>query len=56
MISGHDHLYNRALDKSPDGKSQVMQIITQGASTKFYSPTRLDDFGKDGVAPNQTWR
>jgi hypothetical protein len=54
MISGHDHLYNRAIDKSPDGNSQVMQIISQGASTKFYSPTRLDDFGYDGTAPNQT--
>ena len=32
-----------------------MQIITQGLSTKFYSPTRLDDFGKDGVAPSQTY-
>jgi hypothetical protein len=55
MISGHDHLYNRALDKSPDGSSEVMQIISQGISTKFYTPTRLDDFGKDGVAPNQTY-
>jgi hypothetical protein len=49
MISGHDHLYNRALDKSPDGSSQIMQIITQGISTKFYSPTSLDAFGKDGI-------
>jgi hypothetical protein len=55
MISGHDHLYNRAIDKSPDGSSKVMQIITQGASTKFYTPTKLEDFGKDGTAPNQTW-
>jgi hypothetical protein len=50
MISGHDHLYNRALDKSPDGNSKVMQIITQGISTKFYTPTRLDDFGYDDAA------
>jgi hypothetical protein len=55
MISAHDHLFNRALIESPDGLSQVMQIITQGASNKFYFPTRLDDFGKDGIAPNQTW-
>lgn len=47
MISGHDHLYNRAIDKSPDGSSQIMQIITQGASTKFYTPTKLEDFGAD---------
>jgi hypothetical protein len=55
MISGHDHLYNRAIDKSPDGLSKVMQIISQGISTKFYTPTQLDSFGKDGTAPNQTW-
>ncbi len=46
MISGHDHLYNRALDKSPDGLSEVMQIVTQGISTKFYAPqARMDVFG-----------
>jgi len=55
MISGHDHLYNRALVESPDRLSEIMQIVTQGLSTKFYSPTRLDDFGKEGVAPDQTW-
>jgi hypothetical protein len=55
MISGHDHLYNRALVESPGLASEVMQIVTQGLSTKFYTPTRLDDFGKDGVDPNKTW-
>jgi hypothetical protein len=52
MISGHDHLYNRALVESPDRLSEIMQIVTQGLSTKFYTPTRLDDFGKDSTG---TW-
>jgi hypothetical protein len=44
MISAHDHLYNRALITSPDGLSQVMQQISMGASTKFYTPAALSGF------------
>jgi hypothetical protein len=44
MISAHDHIYNRALVKSPDGLSQVEQLISTGASTKFYSPASLNSF------------
>lgn len=44
MISGHDHIHNRALVDSPDGLSQVEQIISQGASSKFYTPASLDSF------------
>lgn len=44
MISGHDHLYNRALVDSPDENSQVEQIISQGASSKFYTPNPLSSF------------
>ncbi len=47
MISAHDHLYNRAIDKSPDGLSEITQIITQGLSTKFYTPQGIDVFGAD---------
>jgi hypothetical protein len=42
-ISGHDHLYKRSIVKSPDLQSHVTQIISQGASTKFYSPAALDE-------------
>jgi hypothetical protein len=42
-ISGHDHLYTRSIVKSPDLQSSVTQIISQGASTKFYSPIALDE-------------
>jgi hypothetical protein len=45
MISAHDHLHNRAVVKSPNGSSQVEQIISTGASTKFYSPSALSKFG-----------
>ncbi len=44
MISGHDHIYNRALVDSPDGLSQVEQLISTGASSKFYDPASLDSF------------
>jgi hypothetical protein len=44
MISGHDHIYNRAIVASPDGKSQVEQLTATGASSKFYTPAPLDNF------------
>jgi hypothetical protein len=44
MLSGHDHLHNRALVESPDGLNQVQQIIHMAASTKFYSPGSLASF------------
>jgi hypothetical protein len=37
-ISGHDHMYQRALINSPDGLSQVTQIIGASDSNKFYIP------------------
>lgn len=36
-ISGHDHMNHRAIVTSPDGQNTVQQIITQSASTKFYT-------------------
>lgn len=42
-ISGHDHLHQRSIITSPDGKSQVEQLIAQSVSTKFYKPGFLDD-------------
>ncbi|NLA74441.1 MAG: metallophosphoesterase [Deltaproteobacteria bacterium] len=44
MLSGHDHLHNRAIVKSPDGENEVQQIIHMAASTKFYGPNSLDSF------------
>ncbi|MBN2319406.1 MAG: metallophosphoesterase [Acidobacteria bacterium] len=44
MLSGHDHLHNRALVDSPDGENQVQQIIHMAASTKFYGPASLNSF------------
>lgn len=47
MISGHDHIYNRAALMSPDGTSKVEQLISIGASSKFYEPGALSDFGSE---------
>jgi len=52
MISGHDHLHNRAIVSSPEsadnpgtpGGYQVEQIISMAGSTKFYGPNTLDNF------------
>jgi hypothetical protein len=38
VITAHDHLYNRSVVKSPDLASSLTQIISAGASTKFYYP------------------
>jgi hypothetical protein len=43
-ISGHDHLHNRSIVKSLDYATtgnQVTQIISEGASTKYYAPAAL---------------
>jgi hypothetical protein len=48
MLSGHDHLHNRALVASPPDKNgmtyQIQQIIHMAASTKFYGPEYLNEF------------
>ena len=38
VISGHDHHYYESLVTSPDGKSQVHQLINPSDSSKFYTP------------------
>ena len=45
MISGKDQIHNRALVESPDGLSDVEQILSTGAGTELYSPAPLTDFG-----------
>ncbi len=46
MITGHDPIHNRALVESPDGLSDVEQIITTGVGTELYGPAPLTAFGK----------
>ncbi len=42
--SAHDHLYNRSIIKAPNLEgSGVMQIISMGASTKYYAPAPTVD-------------
>jgi hypothetical protein len=38
VISGHDHNHYYSTVTSPDGLSQVDQLITQSDSSKFYTP------------------
>ena len=42
-IGGHDHMYNRAVDASPDGTSSVQDLVCQSDASKFYIP-----FGEAG--------
>ncbi len=37
-MGGHDHMHNRAIVTSPDGTSEVQNIITASNSYKFYIP------------------
>ena len=37
-LSGHDHIYQRSRISSPDGNSELGQIICGSASSKFYTP------------------
>jgi hypothetical protein len=37
-FNGHDHMHNRALIMSPDGKSTIEDIICASDSSKFYGP------------------
>jgi hypothetical protein len=43
FISGHDHIHQRSIVSSPDGKSSVEEIISASNSSKFYTPKALDD-------------
>ena len=42
-ISGHDHIHQRSIIKSPDGVSQVQELICASNSSKFYTPKPLND-------------
>jgi len=43
FISGHDHIHQRSIITSPDGKSEVEEIISASNSSKFYTPKALND-------------
>jgi hypothetical protein len=42
-ISGHDHIHQRSIIASPDGLSNVQEIIGASNSSKFYTPKALTD-------------
>jgi hypothetical protein len=46
-LGGHDHIHHRSIIKSPDGRSQIQEIIAAGLSTKFYSPSPIHFPKKD---------
>lgn len=37
-MNGHDHMHDRSIVNSPDGKSTVMQLTCVSDSSKFYGP------------------
>jgi Calcineurin-like phosphoesterase len=43
FISGHDHIHQRSIIASPDGKSNVQEIICASNSSKFYTPKPVTD-------------
>ncbi|MBN2039445.1 MAG: metallophosphoesterase [Spirochaetes bacterium] len=42
-ISGHDHIHHRDVVKSPDGLSEVEQVIGAPACNKFYNSDHTDE-------------
>ena len=42
-MSGHDHIHQRSIITSPDGKSAVEEIISASNSSKFYTPKALNN-------------
>lgn len=42
-IAGHDHIHQRSIVKSPDGKNEIEQLICISVCPKFYRP-RPDNF------------
>jgi hypothetical protein len=52
LFSGHDHMHNVSVVTSPDGDSQVRQIINASDSYKFYTPVALANHGTDTVGYN----
>jgi hypothetical protein len=42
-ISGHDHIHQRSIIKSPDTFSSIQELICASNSSKFYTPKALND-------------
>lgn len=54
FISGHDHMHQRSVIKSPDGLSKVEELICQSCSNKFYTPAALDSANWFGQKTRET--
>ena len=50
-MGGHDHMHNRALVKSIDGKAQVEDITLASDSSKFYIPYGTAGYDKRSYDP-----
>jgi len=53
-IGGHDHIHQRSIVASPDGRSGVEEIIAASNSSKFYTPKSLADAGWRGQKDRET--
>ncbi len=53
-ISGHDHMHQRSIIQSPDGLSNVEELICQSCSSKFYTPVALANSGWYGQKYRET--
>lgn len=53
-VSGHDHVHQRSIVASPDGKSKVEEIIGASNSSKFYTPKSLTDANWFGQKVRET--
>ena len=52
---GHDHMENRSIVTSPDGKSKTEDITTASDSSKFYHPQAKpnDELGREQLISQQ---
>jgi hypothetical protein len=53
-ISGHDHIHQRSIIASPDGTSQVEELICASCSSKFYTPVALSNANWFGQKTRET--
>jgi hypothetical protein len=49
LFTGHDHMHSLSSVTSPDGTSQVNQVICASDSSKFYTPVALANHGTDAA-------
>jgi hypothetical protein len=53
-IAGHDHMHQRSIIASPDGSSNVQELICASCSSKFYTPTALSSANWFGQKSRET--